>query len=167
MVKGKIFLHLALEMPIKQKDLDRYKIAEASLGIEHPVTVNLGGHSYQIGSKEEFMYRRLAIQASRQRLQKALRFARGGKGRDRKLSALQRFEKKELHYIDSKLHLYSRKLIDLCLKAQCGNLLLLGQAAKEESAKEDEAILRNWSYCGLIEKIKYKAKAVGITVIEE
>ncbi len=166
-VKGKIFLHLALELPVKSTGLDKYKIVEASLGIEHPVTATVGKNSYQIGSKEEFMYRRLAIQAARLRLQRSLRYAKGGKGRAKKLKALQQFQKKELSYIDNKLHLYSRRLIDICLKTQSGNLLLVNQTAKEESAKEDELMLRNWSYCGLIEKIKYKAKAVGINLIIE
>ncbi len=166
-IKGKIYLILALEHPIKESDLNKYRIAEASLGIEHPVTVAVEKRSYQIGNKEEFMYRRLAIQAARLRLQRSLRYAKGGKGRAKKLSALKRFEKKELSYIDSKLHLYSRKLIDICLKTQSGNLLLVNQTAKEESANEDELMLRNWSYGGLIEKIRYKAKAVGINLIIE
>jgi len=166
-VNGKIFLHIALELPVKNSDLDMYRIVEASLGIEHPVTVTVGKSSYQIGNKEEFMYRRLAIQAARLRLQRGLRYAKGGKGREKKLMALERFRKKELSYIDNKLHLYSRRLIDICLKTQSGNLLLVNQTAKEESAKEDELLLRNWSYCGLIEKIRYKARAVGINLIIE
>lgn len=166
-VKGKLYLHLALELPVKESDLDSYKIAEANLGIEHPLTVTVDRSSYQIGNKEEFMYRRLAIQAARRRLQQACRYAKGGKGRTKKLSALKRFDKKELNYIDNKLHLYSRRLIEICLKTQAGNLVLVNQKAKEESVKEDDLILRNWSYCGLIEKIRYKAKAVGINVIIE
>jgi len=46
-------------------------------------------------------------------------------------------------------------------------LLLVNQTNKEEFAKGDEFLLRNWSYYGLIEKIKYKAKLAGIHVIIE
>jgi len=166
-IKGKIFMLIALELPIKKKELDVYQIAEAALGIEHPITVHVGKNSLQIGTKEEFMYRRLAIQASRQRLQRSCRYTKGGKGRTKKLKALEQFEKKELQYIDSKLHLYSRRLIDFCIKTRSGNLLLTDQKAKEEKAKEDDLILRNWSYYGLIEKIKYKANMAGINVIVE
>jgi transposase len=165
--KGKIFMLIALELPIKKKELDVYQIAEATLGIEHPITVHVGKNSLPIGTKEEFMYRRLAIQASRQRLQRSCRYTKGGKGKAKKLKALEQFEKKELQYIDSKLHLYSRRLIDFCIKTRSGNLLLTDQKAKEEQAKEDDLILRNWSYYGLIEKIKYKANMAGINVIVE
>ena len=75
--------------------------------------------------------------------------------------------KKEKTYVDTNLHLYSRRLIELCVKAQAGTLLLVNQSNKEEIAKGDEFLLRNWSYYGLIEKIKYKAKMVGINMIIE
>jgi len=48
-----------------------------------------------------------------------------------------------------------------------GTLLLVNQSNKEEIAKKDQFLLRNWSYYGLIEKIKYKAEMVGINLIGE
>jgi len=44
---------------------------------------------------------------------------------------------------------------------------LVNQSNKERLAKEDDFLLRNWSYYGLMEKIKYKAKLAGIHVIIE
>jgi len=166
-VKGKIFLLLALELPKKIQELKEHVIAEASLAIEHPISVIVGKESFQIGNKEEFLYRRMAIQAARHRLQKASAFNKGGRGRKRKMKSLEHYNDKEKNYVDSKLHLYSRRLIELCVKTQAGTLLLVNQSNKEELAKDDEFLLRNWSYYGLIEKIKYKAKMVGINVIVE
>lgn len=166
-VKGKIFLLLALELPKKQHELKEHMIAEASLSIEHPITVSINKDNYQIGNKEEFLYRRLAIQSARHRIQKAAAFNNGGHGRKKKLKNLEHFSEKERRYVDSRLHLYSRRLIDLCVKSECGTLLLVNQSKKEEVAKEEEFLLRNWSYYGLIEKIKYKAKMAGINVIIE
>ncbi|WP_324759203.1 hypothetical protein [Sphingobacterium thalpophilum] len=166
-VKGKIFLLLALELPKKIQELKDNIIAEASLSIEHPISVVIGKDSFQIGNKEEFTYRRMAIQAARHRLQKAAAFNKGGRGRKRKMKSLEHYNKKEKNYVDTKLHLYSRKLIELCVKAQAGTLLLVNQSSKEEMAKEDQFLLRNWSYYGLIEKIKYKAKMVGVHIIVE
>lgn len=166
-VKGKIFLLLALEMPKKQHALKEHVIAEASLSVEHPITVSIEKDHYQIGNKEEFLYRRLAIQAARHRVQKAAAFNKGGKGRKKKLKSLAHFNEKEKRYVDSRLHLYSRRLIDICVKSEAGTLLLVNQSNKEEVAKEDEFLLRNWSYYGLIEKIKYKANMAGINVIVE
>lgn len=167
LVKGKIFLLLALEIPKKKYELKEHIIAEASLSVEYPITVNVKKGSYQIGSKEEFFYRRIAIQAARHRAQQATHFNKGGKGRKKKFKALEHFKDKERNYVNSRLHLYSRKLIDLCVKYQAGTLLLVNQKEKQEIAKQDDFLLRNWGYYGLIEKIKYKADMAGINVIIE
>ncbi|MBE8715224.1 hypothetical protein [Sphingobacterium hungaricum] len=166
-VKGKIFLLLTLELPKEKHKLSEHIIAEASLSMEYPITVCIGKEYHQIGSKEEFLYRRMSIQAARGRFQKACTFNKGGRGRKKKLECLSHFKKMEWRYVDSRLHLYSRRLIDICVKSEAGTLLLLNQSAKEKIAKEDEFLLRNWSYYGLIEKIKYKAERAGIYVIVE
>lgn len=166
-VKGKIFLLLALELPKKKYELKDHIIAEASLSVEHPITVSIDKNSYQIGNKEEFLYRRMAIQAARYRLQKGAAFNRGGHGRKKKMKSMEQVNEQEKGYVDSRLHLYSRRLIDLCVKSEAGTLLLVNQTNKEEFAKEDEFLLRNWSYYGLVEKIKYKANMAGINLIVE
>ena len=166
-VKGKIFLLLALELPKDRHELKEHVIAEASLSVEYPITITIDRDNFQIGDKEEFLYRRLAIQAARHRLQKAAAFNRGGHGRKKKLQSLDRFKQKERAYVESRLHLYSRRLIDICVKSQAGTLLLVNQSSKEEVAKEDGFLLRNWSYFGLIEMIRYKANMAGINVILE
>ncbi|HEY4150093.1 MAG TPA: hypothetical protein VGM41_14235 [Chitinophagaceae bacterium] len=142
-------------------------IAEVSLSPETPVVVHIAGKRYAIGDKEEFFYRRLALQQARQRLQAAATTCRGGHGRARKLALLESFEKKEHHCVHHKLHLYSRRLIDLCLQHHAATILLVGQEEKEAAAREDRFLLRNWSYYALKEKIAYKAKRVGITVLSE
>ena len=165
--KGKLFLLITMQLPKKTNELKAHIIAEASLAVEHPITIHIDKANYQIGSKEEFLYRRLAIQAARYRVQKAAAFNTGGHGRKKKLKSLDHFHNKERQYIDSRLHLYSRRLIDICVKSGAGTLLLVNQSTKEEVAKEDAFLLRNWSYYGLIEKIRYKASMAGIQVIVE
>ena len=75
---------------------------------------------------------------------------------------MNRFKEKELRYVRSRLHLYSRQLIDFCVQHQAGTLMLMNQESKIKLAKEEEFVLRNWSYYDLITKIKYKAKKAGI-----
>lgn len=165
--KGKLYLLATFAMEQDEHRLKDSVIAEASLSIEHPVVVKVGKEHFQIGNKEEFLHRRLAIQAARHRLQRGASFNRSGKGRKRKLKSLEHYNQKEFKYVDNRLHLYSRRLIDVCVKMQAGALLLVNQQQKEEIAKEEEFLLRNWSYYGLKEKIAYKAKKAGIQVIEE
>ncbi|UIR55794.1 hypothetical protein LZQ00_16195 [Sphingobacterium sp. SRCM116780] len=158
-IKNKIFLLLSLELPQEDHILKGHITAEASLSLEHPISVLVNKDRYQIGTKEEFLYRLMAIQAARHRLQKASHYNKGGNGRKRKLKSLEHYNEKEKNYVDSRLHLYSRRLIDICVKSQAGTLLLVNEYNK------DEFLLRNWSYYGLIEKIKYKAKMAGIQVV--
>lgn len=167
LVKGKLFLLLALKLPKQVHALKEHIIAEASLSVEHPITVTIDKDHFQIGDKEEFLYRRMAIQAARCRAQKAAVFNIGGHGRKKKLKNLDHFHEKERRYVDSRLHMYSRRLIDLCVKFGAGTLLLVNQSNKEEIAKDDAFLLRNWSYYGLMEKIKYKANMAGVNVIIE
>jgi IS605 OrfB family transposase len=165
--KGKVFLLGSFQIEKIQTQLDISIIAEASLSIEIPISVKIGSEVYYIGNKEEFLYRRLAIQSARQRVQKSTAYNKGGKGRKKKLKSIDQYRDMEKRYVESKLHLYSRRLIDLCLKHQAATLILINQEQKEEEAKEEPFLLSNWSYYSLKEKIAYKADKVGISVIVE
>jgi IS605 OrfB family transposase len=165
--KGKLFWFAYFEKQKETKNLDENVFAEASLSIETPIVLKIGKFTYLIGNKEEFLYRRLAIQAARQRLQFSIKHNGGGHGRKRKMQPLEVFNTREKNYTEHKMHLYSKKLIDICLKHHVATIILTFQQDKETVAKEDPFILRNWSYYSLKEKIKYKAQRVGMAVITE
>ncbi len=162
---GKTFWLAVFELEKERHALQPGIVAEASLSLEHPVVVKVGKHRLNIGTKEEFLHRRLAIQSARKRAQVGATYARSGKGRQRKLKAVEKFKETEKNYIRSRLHLYSRHLIDFCIQHQAGTLLLINQEDKIGIAKEEEFVLRNWSYFELMTKIKYKANKAGIEVI--
>jgi len=163
--KGKIFWIPVFEIPKEVHSLNPATVAEASLSLEHPISVKIGKNSLQIGNKEEFLHRRLAIQAAHSRTKAAVTYSRGGNGKKRKLKALDRFKDMESNYIANRLHEYSRRLIDFCVKHQSGTLVLLDMQENTEIAREEQFILRNWSYYELMTKIKYKAENAGIEVI--
>lgn len=71
----------------------------------------------------------------------------------------------EKNYIATRLHEYSRRLIDFCVQHQAGTLVLLDIQENTEIAKEEQFVLRNWSYYELMTKIKYKAEKAGIELI--
>jgi len=165
--KNKIYWLASFEIAKDINDLDTSIVAEAHLSIDYPIILHIGKVRHTIGSKEEFLHRRLAIQAARSRSQKAASFNRGQHGRRRKLKAVESFKDKERNYIDQRLHLYSRRLIDLCVRYRAGSLILVDQTNKEAAAEGDEFLLRNWSYYSLKHKIEYKAEKSGIMVITE
>ncbi len=163
----KIFWLPVFEVEKEQHELKEEIIAEASLSIEYPITVKVGKAKTTIGSKEEFLHRRLALQSAMKRVMEGAKYNRSGKGRKRKAKSIEHYKRAERQYVDYKLHVYSRNLIDFCVKHQAGTLILLNQQQKEEIAREEEFLLRNWSYYELLTKIKYKAAKAGIEVIVE
>jgi hypothetical protein len=163
----KLYLLATFEQDKQLNLLSEEVIAEASLSLEHPLTVKIGKVKLTIGNKEEFLYRRLAIQAARRRVQTGYTTNRAGHGRKRKQKPLKTYQHMERDYVDYKLQVYSRRLIDFCLKYHAATLILTHQAAKEDAAKEEAFVLRNWSYGKLKDKIAYKADKAGINVIVE
>tara|TARA_R110002051_G_scaffold117807_1_gene191660 strand:- start:7410 stop:8510 length:1101 start_codon:yes stop_codon:yes gene_type:complete len=162
----KIYWLAVFEMDKEKHSLKPQVIAEASLSLEYPIIVKSGKATLSIGSREEFLYRRLAIQAALKRAQNGVAYCRPGKGRKRKTKAIDRFHEREKKYVGNRLHLYSRKLIDFCIEQKAGTLILLNQEDKMEIAKkEDGFVLRNWNYHELMNKIKYKADKAGIELI--
>ncbi|MDP9955979.1 IS605 OrfB family transposase [Epilithonimonas hungarica] len=161
----KIFWLAVFEFEKEEYHLKPDIIAEASLSLEHPIVAKANNVRINIGSKEEFLYRRLAIQASQKRIQDGIAYSRSGNGVKRKRKALYKTENLESKYVSHRLHLYSRKLIDFCIKQQAGTLVLKNLEDKIGIAKEQEFVLRNWSYYELQAKIKYKAEKAGIELI--
>ncbi|MGS2763685.1 hypothetical protein [Sinomicrobium sp. M5D2P9] len=162
---GKIFWLATFEVEKEKHRLMPEKIAEASLSLEYPIVVKTGKTRLTIGTQEEFLYRRLAIQAARKRAQAGATYCKSGKGRKRKLKAADRFRNTESNYVSQRIHVYSRRLINFCIKHQAGTLILVNQEDKIGIAKEEEFVLRNWSYYELMTKIKYKAEKAGIELI--
>ena len=162
---GKIYWLAVFEFEKEEHSLKPEIIAEASLSLEHPIVAKANNVRINIGSKEEFLYRRLAIQASQKRIQSGVDYARSGHGAKRKQKALHKTENLESRYVSHRLHLYSRKLIDFCVQQHAGTLILKNQEDKIGIAKEQEFVLRNWSYYELHTKIKYKAEKAGIELI--
>lgn len=175
--KQKIFLYLCVDIPKKEVKVDAKKTMYAYLGVMNPVICTCdvraakeydsGYKWWEIGTKEEFNYRRRQIQDAVKRCQEENKYTAGGKGRKRKCQAIERWHEKELNYVDTKLHTYSRLLVDLAVKHGCGSIMLLNQKPREDKAKGDNQkgepfVLRNWSYYGFKEKIAYKCKMVGI-----
>lgn len=178
----KTFLLFCVDISKKEVKLDAKKTMFAFLGVMNPIIctteVNAkneydsGYKFYEIGTKEEFNYRRRQIQEAVRRCQTNNRYSVGGKGRKRKCQAIERWHDKEKNYVDTKMHTYSRLLVDLAVKHKCGTITLLDQKPREDKAKADNQngepfVLRNWSYYGLKEKIAYKCKMVGISFIDD
>ncbi|MCF0057155.1 hypothetical protein [Dyadobacter sp. CY356] len=165
--KGKIFMMAVFESANQVHLLNENIIAEASLSLDFPIMLTIGKTRYTIGNKDEFLYKRLSIQAAIQRKQNAMSFMNKRARKRFKENTIENLRNAEKRYVHQKQHVYSKRLIDLCLKNQAATLLLVDQQEKEEQALADPFLLRNWGYGGLKQKIERKAAGAGITVIVE
>lgn len=163
----KIFLLATFAQEKQVHLLNEAIIAEASLSLEHPLVVKVGKARLAIGCKEEFLHRRLAIQAARSRVQASAHGNKSGHGKTRKRKPLAHYQHLEKDYISHKLNVYSKRLIDFCLQHRAATLILIGLQEKEEIAQSEPFLLRNWSYAGLKELIVFKATKAGIDLIVE
>lgn len=165
--KYKIFLLAVFQQEKEKPELDIDKIMYATLDVRVPIVAWYGGKTYPIGSGEGFYYRRQQIQMTMRKMQKALIEGKAQKGRAHKLRGLNHLESVEKKYVTTKIHTYSKKLIDLALEFGCKTIVLRNQKEKEEKAKKDEFLLRNWSYFDMKKFIEYKAERVNILIVTE
>ena len=186
--KTKIYLLLTVQFESEKIKLNPDKIAKVKLSVEEPMIVTIGKKTFSIGNKEEFLYRRLSIQRKRRELQQALKYTNGGHGRDNKLKALDKYGNIEKNYINTRLHTYSKELIDLCIDNRCGKIMFENQSEemkslqekiaeiknsdlsykeKKEEIEKNTFVLRNWSWYSLLSKIEYKSKVFNIKTLQE
>lgn len=160
----KIILNLTIDIPTDITiEKTKGRVVGVDLGIAVPAYVALNDMTHikeGIGSIDDFLRVRLQMQKRRKNLQKSMSMVKGGKGRDKKVKALDSLKNKESNFAKTYNHFISRKVIDFAAKnnAEQINLELL---TKDNL---DDRILRNWSYYQLQQFIEYKAEREGIVV---
>ena len=107
------------------------------------------------------------IKKRREQMQKQLKFSgRGGHGRKSALKPLEKLQQKINNFRDNKYHLYTKKIIEFCIKNQAGTIQMedLSELMDEKQHKEGETFLKDWSISSFYEKLEYKAKEAGIVI---
>jgi len=181
--KWRLFFLATFQFDKLPTELDIDKEANCFLDPEYPIKIETKKNKfYCIGTRDEYLYRRIAIRARLSSLQRDLAYTNGGgSGRAKKMQAINRFKEVEKNYINTKMHGYSRQLIDYCIKNKVGKIVLKDYDRKREQGKEEDALpsitangispknnepcLRSWSFGNLAGKIAYKAAIHGIEII--
>lgn len=162
----KWFLQLPIPADEARPEINPDLRCQVILDTDIPIVARFGEEEHRIGSAEEFIYRRRQISEKLRRLQMDTRFSRGGRGRDQKLQAIDRFHDKERNYVHDKLHKYSAALIGNCIRKGYGTITLKLKEDKIGKTMETQDTYRYWSAAELCQLIRYKAKMNGITVLE-
>ena len=170
--KKKMFLLLCVDIPAKQHELQEGKELICMLGTDNPIVCTTSSGEKQagdlkamtIGTRNEYEYRRDQIRAALHRCQVDSRYNNGGHGRTKKLQAIDRFYKLESNYNQTRMHTYSRILVDIAIKHECAIIQLV--PPPKPAKEEPDTVLPSWIFCGLKDKIEYKCKLAGITLQE-
>lgn len=159
-----LILNLTLDIPneLSYQPIEGRTLG-VDLGIATPAYVCLSDDTYVrkgIGSIEDFLKVRTQLQKRRRVLNQSLVMAKGGKGRKKKLKALESFKEKERNFAKTYNHQLSHEIVKFAKKHKCEFINL------EKLTKEgfNNRILRNWSYYELQSMIEYKAEREGIKV---
>ena len=139
------------------------RVLGVDLGIAIPAYVCLSDETYirqGFGSADDFVRVREQFKKRRQSLQRKLVMTKGGKGRKKKLKAMEQFKEKERNFAKTYNHQLSHKVVKFAKGNKCQYINL------EKLTKEgfDDKLLGVWSYYELQNMIKYKADREGIEV---
>ncbi len=160
-----LILNLNLDIPYdnSKNEIVEGRTVGVDLGIKYPAYVCLNDDTYKrehIGSVDDFLRIREQMQSRRRKLQHDLKFNKGGKGRKKKLQALDRLKDKEKNFATTYNHIISKNVVEFAKKHNCEYINM------EKLTKDgfNNTILRNWSYYQLQQYIKYKAEREEIKV---
>ncbi|MGL5567692.1 MAG: RNA-guided endonuclease InsQ/TnpB family protein [Cetobacterium sp.] len=161
---NKLILNLTLNIPEQDKvDFVEGRVLGVDLGINYPAYVCLSDDTYKrthIGNKQELFKQKSQYKARYERTQQQLKNVKGGKGRAKKLSNLNRLSDCERNFTKTYNHTISTRVVDFAKEHKCEYIHL------EKLTKDGfgEITLRNWSYYELQNMIEYKAERIGIKV---
>lgn len=159
-----LILNLTLDIPNKEsKDYVEGRTLGVDLGIKYPAYVCLSDDTYKrksIGCAEDFIKVREQMRGRRYRLQKQLSMVKGGKGRNKKLQALDRIRDVERNFVKTYNHMISKNIVKFAREHNCEYINL------EKLTKDGfpDMILSKWSYYELQNMIEYKADREGIKI---
>ena len=160
----KLILNVTVDIPVSKENVfipGRVVGVDLGLNIRAYVSLNDNPKIKKAIRADDFLAIREQIQRKYRRLQKSLEITRGGKGRKKKLKALERLKAKERNFVRLYNEFISKKIIQFAVKNKAGVIHM--EELKFDSLKY-KSLLRNWSYYELQEMIENKAKREGITV---
>lgn len=162
-----LFLLLPVKEPRREYDLDPDLSVGVDLGLAVPAYVALsnGPSRRAIGSREDFLRVRMQMQARLRNLQRNLKSVHGGKGREKKIRALERVKDRERNFSRTYNHYLSKEIVEFAIRNRAGTIKMEMLEGFGEPDGHD-FVLRNWSYFDLQKDVDDKAKRAGIKVVK-
>jgi len=165
--KNKWFVNLCFSFEISAPPLlDEDSIMGVDMGIIYPayMAFNNSLDRYKIEGYEIENFRK-TIESRKNKLYAQGKYCSGGRighGIKTRIKPIEFATKRVANFRDTTNHKYSKYIINMALKHNCGTI----QIEDLKHISEDNAFLKKWSYYDLQNKITYKAKEKGIKVIK-
>lgn len=169
----KTFLLLTVEIPKQDNSLDSSRVVGVDLGLNMPLYAATDDNPYgglAIGSRQQFLNVRERMNARKRELQRSLSSStNGGRGRLKKLQALELFKEKERNWVHLQNHIFSKAVVNYALQQKAGVIQMedlsgFGRDKEDNIEAGFKYVIRYWSYYELQSMIEYKANAAGIKV---
>lgn len=162
----KWFLLLTYSFKQKETGLSPEKVMGIDLGIVNPVCMafndSLARYYIEGGEIEAFRKRIESRRIQMLRQGKYCGKGRRGHGKNARIKPIEKLSDRANDFKDTTNHKYSRFIIDMALKHNCGII----QMEDLSGISSNSFFLKNWTYFDLQTKIEYKAKEVGIKVVK-
>lgn len=159
-----LILNLTFDIPDKEvHEIVPGRTLGVDLGIATPAYVCLSDNTYirsGFGSANDFFRIRQQMKSRRRSLYKSLSLVKGGKGRKKKLQAINSLRDKERNFAKTYNHQLSYKIVKFAKDNKC-EFINLEYLTKDGF---ENRILSSWSYYELQKMIEYKAEREGIKV---
>lgn len=159
-----LILNLTFDIPDKEAhEIVPGRTLGVDLGIATPAYVCLSDNTYirsGFGSANDFFRIRQQMKSRRRSLYKSLSLVKGGKGRKKKLQAINSLRDKERNFAKTYNHQLSYKIVKFAKDNKC-EFINLEYLTKDGF---ENRILSSWSYYELQKMIEYKAEREGIKV---
>ncbi len=159
----KIFLLFVVQIPKKELYLDKEITVGVDLGLSFSAVAAINKNLKRLTISNSILKPRLRLQKQRQNLQRSLKYVTGGKGRNKKLSRLDKLKKAESNFVRTINHKISKDIIYFAVKNNAHKINLENLEGFSKSQR-DSFVLRNWSYFELQNMIEQKANKYGIIV---
>jgi IS605 OrfB family transposase len=166
-VDKKIFLNLVIRKPREiKKALDKSVCVGVDIGLNVPAccALSTGHERLFLGDRNTLVHQRTQMQQRKRLLTRSLQFTNGGRGRDKKLKALETIKASERNFVHTYNHTISSRIVKFAISNNAGTIkleLLDGFSEKHKNS----FVLRNWSYYELQNMIKCKAVHEGVEVV--
>ena len=145
---------------------DPDKILGINLGVAYPIVASVQGEWKRFviegGELEHFRASTEARRISMLKQGKVCGDGRIGHGIKARNKPVYRMEDKVARFRNTINHRYSRALVDYAVRNQCGTIQMEDLTGITADANR---FMKNWSYYDLQQKIEYKAKEQGISVV--